>query len=143
MTAAPAYATFFVAVPDPASVPTASGEEESDFRAYLVSRLGWSEETIRTRVRFFPVAAPLPYPQDMAEILGLDTAGRLVLGIGADTDPAYAEPVDRLARDFPADFSVRRLAGLHVGRRQHRGRRPRAELASRTGRSASSCGATA
>lgn len=115
MTAAPSYSTFYVAVPDPVTVPEASGEEESDFRAYLASRLGWSEETIRTRVRFFRVARLLPYPQDAAEILGLDSSGRLVLGVGADTDPVYVEPLDRLVRDFPGDFAVHRLAGLHVG----------------------------
>lgn len=115
MTAVPSYATFFVALPDPATVPEASGEEEGDFRAYLASRLGWSEETIRARVRFFRVSKPLLYPQDMAEPLGHDAKGRLVLGVGADTDHVYAEPVERLARAFPDDFAVRTLAGLHVG----------------------------
>ncbi|MEO8056124.1 MAG: hypothetical protein ABI768_13280 [Acidobacteriota bacterium] len=115
MTAVPSYSTFWVAVPDPATVPEASGEEESDFRAYLVSRLGWSEESIRTRVRFFRVSHPLLYPQDMAEILGLDATSRLVLGVGADTDPEYIEPVETLVREFPRDFVLRRLAGLHVG----------------------------
>jgi hypothetical protein len=115
MTALPPYATFFVAVPDPATVPEASGEEEADFREYLASRLGWTEETIRVRTRFFRVSATLSYPQDMAEILGHDRKGRLVLGVGADTDPVYAEPVERIAKAFPEAFSVRRLAGLHVG----------------------------
>jgi hypothetical protein len=115
VTAAPSYAVFYVAVPDPATVPEASGEEQADFLAYLADRLGWSAETIRTRVRFFRVAKPLPYPQDMAEILGLDSSGRLVLGVGADTDPVYAEPVERLASEFPRDFTVHRLAGLRVG----------------------------
>lgn len=115
ITAVPSYSTFFVAVPDPATVPEASGEEEGDFRAYLVSRLGWSEESIRTRVQFFRVARPLLYPQDMAEILGLDAAGRLVLGVGADTDPQYVGPVETLVREFPRDFVLRRLGGLHVG----------------------------
>ncbi|MBK9062159.1 MAG: hypothetical protein IPL89_03055 [Acidobacteria bacterium] len=115
MTTAPSYSTFYVAVPDPATVPEASGEEESDFRAYLVSRVGWSEESIRTRVRFFRVSHPLLYPQDMAEVLGLDAGGRLVLGVGSDTDPHYLEPVETLVREFPRDFALRRLAGLHVG----------------------------
>ncbi len=115
MTAVPPYATFFVAVPDAARVPEASGEEEGDFRAYLASRLGWTEETIRARTRFFRVSRPLSYPQDMAEILGHDGAGRLVLGVGADTDPEYAEPVERIAEAFPGDFSVLRLRGVHVG----------------------------
>ena len=115
MTAVPAYATFYVAVPDPATVPEASGEEEGDFRAYLATRLGWSEETIRKRIRVFPVSGPLSYPQDMAEILGHDRAGRLVLGVGADTDPGYAEPVERIVKAFPDAFSVRRLRGVHVG----------------------------
>ena len=113
--AAPSYSTFYVAVPNPETAPGASGEEESDFRAYLAERLGWSEEEIRRRVRFFPVAKPLLYPQDMAEILGLDSSGRLVLGVGGDTDPQYIEPVERLVREFPAEFAFRRLAGLHVG----------------------------
>ena len=115
MSAAPAYSMFYVAVPDPATVPEASGVEEADFRSYLASRLGWSEEAIRTRVRFFRVARPLLYPQDMAEILGLDSAGRLVLGVGSDTDPQYIEPVETLVREFPGDFVLRRLTGLHVG----------------------------
>ena len=112
---APSYSTFYVAVPDPETVPEASGEEESDFRAYLVDRLGWTEDAIRKRVRFFPVARPLLYPQDMAEILGLDSSGRLVLGVGGDADPVYVEPVERLVRQFPGDFVLRRLTGLHVG----------------------------
>lgn len=115
MTAVPPYATFFAAVPDPATVPEASGEEEADFRAYLASRLGWSEETIRARTRFFRVSRPLSYPQDMAEVLGHDSAGRLVLGVGEDTDTDYVEPVERIAKAFPEAFSIRRLAGLHVG----------------------------
>jgi hypothetical protein len=112
---APSYSTFYVAVPDPETVPEASGEEESDFRAYLADRLGWTEDAIRKRVRFFPVARPLLYPQDMAEILGLDSSGRLVLGVGGDADPLYVEPVERLVRRFPGDFVLRRLTGLHVG----------------------------
>jgi hypothetical protein len=115
MTAVPPYAKFYVAVPDPATVPEASGEEEADFRAYLASRLGWADETIRVRTRFFRVSRPILYPQDMAEILGRDGAGRLVLGVGGDTDPDYAEPVERIVRAFPDAFSVRRLEGLHVG----------------------------
>jgi hypothetical protein len=115
MRAAPAYSTFYVAVPDPATVAEASGGEEADFRSYLTSRLGWSEETIRARVRFFRVSRPLLYPQDMAEILGLDAAGRLVLGVGSDTDPHYLEPVETLVREFPREFALRHLAGLHVG----------------------------
>lgn len=115
MAALPPYATFFVAVPDAATVSDASGEEEGDFRDYLTTRLGWSAETIRARVRFFRVPRPLLYPQDMAEVLGQDAAGRLVLGVGADTPPVYADPVGQLARVFPEDFTVRRLAGIHVG----------------------------
>jgi hypothetical protein len=115
MRTTPAYSTFYVAVPDPATVAEASGGEESDFRDYLASRVGWSEETIRARVRFFRVSRPLLYPQDMAEILGLDAAGRLVLGVGSDTDPQYIEPVETLVREFPREFALRRLAGLHVG----------------------------
>ncbi|MCM3876230.1 MAG: hypothetical protein NEA02_07400 [Thermoanaerobaculia bacterium] len=115
MTAVPPYATFYVAVPDPATVSEASGEEEADFRAYLVSRLGWAEETIRARTRFFRVPRPVVFPQDMTEILGRDGAGRLVLGVGGDTDPEYIAPVERIAKTFPDAFFVRRLAGLHVG----------------------------
>ena len=115
MAVLPPYATIFVAVPDPAKVREATGEEEGDFRAYLASRLGWSEKTIRTRTRFFRVARPLLYPQDMAEILGHDGAGRIVLGVGGDTDPEYAEPVRRIVEAFPNDFSMRRLRGVRVG----------------------------
>ncbi len=115
MSAAPAYAHFFVAIPDPARTEEASGEEEADFRAYLRERLGWTEDTIARRVSFFRVGRPLLYPQDMAEALGLDAQGRLVLGVGADTDPTYLEPVEALVREFPGDFAMRKLAGLHVG----------------------------
>jgi hypothetical protein len=115
MTAVPSYATFYVAVPDPRTVPEASGEEEADFRFYLATRLGWTEATIQARTRFFRVSLPIPYPQDMAEVLGHDRAGRLVLGVGGDTDPVYAEPVERISTAFPDAFSVRRLRGVHVG----------------------------
>lgn len=115
MTVAPPYSTFYVAVPDPATDPGAALQEEGDFRDYLASRLGWSEESIRARTRFFRVPRPLLYPQDMAEVLGRDAAGRLVLGVGGDTDPEYAEPVERIVKAYPDAFTVRRLAGLHVG----------------------------
>lgn len=115
MTAVPAYATFYVAVPDPKTVPEASGEEEADFRFYLATRLGWTEETIRARTRFVRVSHPVVYPQDMAEVIGRDGAGRLVLGVGRDTDPYYAEPVEEIVNAFPDAFTLRRLSGLHVG----------------------------
>jgi hypothetical protein len=59
---------------------------------------------IDERVRFFPVPEPIPFPQDMAEPIGYDEAGRLVLAIGSDADEHYRRAVDRLVTAFPDDF---------------------------------------
>ena len=112
----PARARIFVAVPDPRKCPEASGHEEEDFRWYLRHRAGWSDEEVAGRVRFFQVALPVPFPRDLSEILGADSKGRLVLGLGRDADPLYANAVDRLVGLFPESFRLVRLAGLGVRR---------------------------
>ncbi len=116
MTAVPDYATFYVAVPDPATVPERfrRGGGRLPLLPLVASRLVGGDGSGRAS-HFFRVARPVLYPQDMAEVLGHDGAGRLVLGVGGDTDPVYADPVARLAKAFPDAFSVRTLRGVRVG----------------------------
>jgi len=111
---APAYARFFIAVPDPASTPGALGNEEAVFREYLANRVGWSDARIDERVRFFKVSEPLPFPQDMAEPLGYDQRGRLVLGFGEDADAVYARAVQSLVEGNPDDFVLKRLPDVNT-----------------------------
>ena len=106
LSALPAYTRLFVALPDPRVVPGSLGNEEDVFREYLRTRVGWSERDIRERVRFFTVPVEIPFPQDIAEVVGTDARGRLVLGVGGDLPEAYREPAGRLARAFPDDFVV-------------------------------------
>jgi hypothetical protein len=106
---APQGTVFFVAVPDPKSVPEASGTEAEMLRSYLVQRAGWSPDQAAHRVRAFTVPQPLPFPQDMAEAIGFDRRGRLVLAIGGDTDSFYVGGVQSLAQTYPEDFTVRTL----------------------------------
>jgi hypothetical protein len=107
MRAIPAYTRVFVAVPDPRTVPGSLGNEEDVFRDYLRCRVGWSEDEIAKRVRFFAIPGEIPFPQDLAEPLGTDGRGRLVLAIGGDIPDVYREPVLSLARSFPDDFVIR------------------------------------
>jgi len=104
--AIPGYTRLFVALPDPRAVPGSLGNEADVFRDYLRQRVGWSDREITERVRFFTVPAEITYPQDIAEVVGTDARGRLVLGIGGDLPEAYREPALCLARSFPDDFEV-------------------------------------
>lgn len=112
----PDYTRFFVAIPDARVSPESLGNEEEVFRDYLQRRLGWPEDKVRDRVRFFKVPEPLLYPRDMGEVIGHDDTDRLVLGVGGDAEGFYAEPVRRLATAFPNDFRV-----LPLGERASRG----------------------
>lgn len=115
MKAAPTYASFYLAVPDTETNPESLGDEEEIFREYLASRVGWSPQEIAKRAHFFTVSAAVEYPQDMAEILGHDSKGRLVLGVGSDSENWYKEPVQRLGKLFQQDFVVRELGGIRLG----------------------------
>jgi hypothetical protein len=109
MRCAPPDTIFFVGVPDPTTVPEATGSEADALREYLADRAHWSAREIAERVRFFMVPDPIPFPQDMAEALGFDHQGRLVFGIGGDIAEEYRGPVLSLVRTFPDDFGVRTL----------------------------------
>ncbi len=111
---APAYTRFFIAVPDARTTPESLGNEEAVFREYLKERVGWSDQVIDERVRFYTVPVPVPFPQDMAEPMGYDEKGRLVLGIGEDGDDVYRQAADRLAAAYPQDFVLRRLPGINT-----------------------------
>lgn len=110
----PPHTRFFIAVPDPATTPESLGNEEAVFREHLRERVGWSDAIIDQRVRFFSVPVPVPFPQDMAEPIGYDAEGRLILGIGDDVEDAYRQAVDRLAAAFPGEFAIRRLPGINT-----------------------------
>lgn len=112
--AAPPHARFFVAVPDPRANPQSMGNEVEVFREYLRERVGWSDATIDSRVRFFTVPSAIPFPQDMAEPIGYDVRGRLVLGIGSDVEDYYAAAVERLAQEYPEEFAIRRLPDVNT-----------------------------
>ena len=110
----PAHTNLFVAVPDPGLHARALGDEKEEFKAYLRERVGWSSAAIAERVKFFVIDQPTPYPQDIAEPIGLDAKGRLVLGIGAEADLFYRETVQSLARAFPSDFAAHLLPGVNT-----------------------------
>src|SRR5262245_44725189 len=85
----PPHTRFFIAVPDPRTNPTSFVDEAALLREHLRERAGWSDATIAERVRFFPVSTALPFPQDMAEPIGYDERGRLILAIGSDSEDWY------------------------------------------------------
>ncbi len=105
---------FFLAVPGPGSAPGSLGNEEQVFREYLRERVGWSDATIDERVRFFPAAKPVPYPQDMAEPIGYDASGRLILGLGSDAESFYRGASQSLAAAYPDEFVIRDLPGINT-----------------------------
>jgi hypothetical protein len=107
--AAPEYTRFFVAVPEAGVAPEALGNEESVFRDYLRTRVGWTEEIIARRVRFFQTPSIVEFPRDMAEPLGRDAKERLVLALGGDSDAYYAQPLRRLVGAFPEEFVLKIL----------------------------------
>ncbi len=109
---APAQTRFFLAVPVAPAPARSLGAEENLFRQYLRERVGWPEEKIRERIRFFTVRRPIPFPQDMAEAIGYDARGRLVLALGLDCDDLYRDAVERLVQQYPQEFVLRRLPGL-------------------------------
>ncbi len=111
---APPQTHFFIGVPDPRTNPASLGNEEAVFRDHLKNRVGWSEETINERVRFFTIPGAVPFPQDMAEPMGYDERGRLILGIGSDAEDYYRDAVDSLGAAYPEDFLIRRLPGINT-----------------------------
>ena len=110
----PPHTLFFIAVPDPRTNPTSFGDEEEILREHLRERVGWSDATIAERIRFFSVPTALPFPQDMAEPIGYDERGRLVLAIGSDVEDWYGGAVQALVAAYPDEFVVRRLAGINT-----------------------------
>ena len=111
---APSHTRFFIAVPDPRTTPESLGNEEAVFREHLRERVGWTDRMIDERVRFFKVPVPVPFPQDMAEPIGYDEKGRLVLGLGTDADPHYRKAVESLAAKCQEDFVIRLLPGINT-----------------------------
>jgi hypothetical protein len=110
----PPHTRFYIAVPDPRTTPESLGNEEEILREHLRERIGWSDAEIAARVRFFTVPSPVPFPQDMAEPMGYDQRGRLILGVGSDVDPWYEGAVDALAMAYPDEFIIRRLPGVNT-----------------------------
>jgi hypothetical protein len=108
------HTRFFIAVPDPGATPDSLGNEKNVLREYLKERVGWSDLVIDERVRFFTVPEPVPFPQDMAEPIGYDERGRLILGIGSDADEWYRRAVEGLVAAFPGDFAIRRLPDINT-----------------------------
>lgn len=112
LSSVPPQTRFFIAVPEPGSVPGSRENEEEVFREYLARRIGWSAREIREKVRFFRIPGTIPFPQDMAEPLGHDSRGRLVLGFGSATNAFYYEPLRRLVSAFPDEFVLREIPGV-------------------------------
>ena len=110
----PKRTRIYVAVPDPRLHAPSLGDEREEFRAYLRTRARWSDAEIAERVRYFVVDRPTPYPQDIAEPIGVDRKGRLVLGIGAEADIFYRGVVQSLARSFPTEFVAMYLPGVNT-----------------------------
>lgn len=112
--AVPKRTRIFVAVPDPRFHVRELGDEREEFREYLKVRAKWSAAEIAERVRFFVVGRAIPFPQDIAEPLGTDDGGRLVLGIGAEADLFYRETLQQMVRAFPKDFAAYTLPGVNT-----------------------------
>lgn len=110
----PGHTRLFVAVPDPEFVVESRANEAELFTTYLKTHAGWSEDQIKKRVSFFEVPEVLLFPQDMAEILGRDDKGRLVLGVGEDGPAVYKQAAMKLAQDFPQDFQVHEIPKLNT-----------------------------
>ena len=112
--AIPKRTHLFVAVPDPRLHARELGDEREEFREYLKVRARWTPAEIAERVRFFVVGRAVPFPQDIAEPLGTDEAGRLVLGIGAEADLFYRETLQQMVRAFPKEFAMYSLPGVNT-----------------------------
>jgi hypothetical protein len=108
------YTVFFIAVPNPRTTANSLGGDEAGLRDYLKEHVGWTDRVIAERVRFFAVPEQVPYPQDMAEPIGYDASGRLVLGVGDDIEPWYRHAVDGLVAAFPKDFAIRPLPDVNT-----------------------------
>jgi hypothetical protein len=96
----------YVALADAAKKGASS---EAFFRRYLTAHCGWTAADVARRVRFFRVPVPLVYTRDAGKILGLDTAGRAVIGTGLADQPFYQDFVALLAEAFPSRFVLRRF----------------------------------
>lgn len=112
--AVPSYTRFFVAVPDPRFHPASMGNEQEVFEDYLQTRIGWTAQQIRDRVFTFKTPVAIAFAQDLAEPLGLDARGRLVLALGEDSDTIYQEGLGALVKAFPNDFALRTLSGINT-----------------------------
>jgi hypothetical protein len=112
--AIPKRTRLFVAVPDPRLHARELGDERDEFREYLKVHVRWTPAEIAERVRFFVVGRGIPFPQDIAEPLGTDEAGRLVLGIGAEADLFYRETLQQMVKAFPREFAMRSLPGVNT-----------------------------
>jgi len=111
--AIPKRTRLYVAVPDPRLHARELGDEREEFREYLRVRARWSPADIAERIRFFVVGQAIPFPQDIAEPLGIDEAGRLVLGIGAEADLYYREILQQIVKAFPKEFAMHSLPGVN------------------------------
>lgn len=112
--AIPKRTQLFVAVPDPRLHARELGDEREEFREYLKVRARWTPAEIAERVHFFVIGKAVPFPQDIAEPLGTDEAGRLVLGIGAEADLFYRETLQQMVRAFPKEFAMHSLPGVNT-----------------------------
>jgi hypothetical protein len=110
----PKHTRLFVAVPDPEYVAESRGNEPELFSTYLKTKAGWTDKQIKNQVSFFEVPEALVFPQDMAEVLGRDTKGRLVLGVGEDSAPVYRHSAKLLADTFPADFQLHTIPDINT-----------------------------
>lgn len=111
--ALPTHTRVFAALPS-AQLAGSLGNEREVFEDYLRTHAGWSAADIAARMRYFSVPQELPFPQDQAELLGRDSRGRLVLGLGDDGIPYYLDAARRLAAAFPDEFVVRPLHGVNT-----------------------------
>ena len=114
LSAIPKRTKIFVATPDPRFHAPELGDERKEFREYLRARARWTPAEIEERVRFFVVGRAIPFPQDIAEPLGTDAEGRLVLSIGAEADVYYRDAMQQLVRSFPREFATHTLPGVNT-----------------------------
>ncbi len=99
----------YVAVPDPREVTFSFGGEKDFFKNYLRYRRGWTEDDIRKRVRFFPVANEIIWTQDACEMVSRAGVPGVVMYCGSRDMIQYPNLARGLAAANPEFFQMKEL----------------------------------
>lgn len=105
----PSYTVLYVAVPDPLYVKESQGGEERYFINYLKKRCGFTDDDVRRRVKFYKSPVHVEWPQDMCEVIGKDSEGRVILATGRQDRNEYVRAVKALAASYPDAFVLHNM----------------------------------